>query len=163
MGSLRSAHVCDTNGASRYADAQLFCNCNLALIEPLGKGDIKSYNSPEDVDKRMPEKGFGAGMYEEEDDAQHESGEREVVRMFRRAANPTARDVTPALGCDPVQGPPRCCFAGTSSLQHSCLLILVCTTRATGTGLLIFVRNQVNYYEFTQETETRDMEVDDSE
>ena len=87
--------------ASWDSDAQLFCNCNLALIESLGKGNIKSYNSTEDVDKRMPEKGFGAGMYEEEDDAQHESGEREVVRMFRRAENPTARDMTPALGCDP--------------------------------------------------------------
>ena len=106
---------------SQYANAQLFCNCNLALIESLGKGDIKSYNSPEDVDQRMPEKGFGAGMYEEEDNAQHESGEREVVRMFRRAANPTARDMTPALGCDP----------------------------------------EVNYHEFTEETE--DMEGDDSE
>ena len=85
---------------SGYADAQLFCNCNLALVESLGKANIKSYNSTEDVDKRMPEKGFGAGMYEEEDDAQHESGEREVVRMFRRAENPTVRDVTPALGCE---------------------------------------------------------------
>ena len=51
--------------------------------------------------KLMPEKGFGAGMYEEEDNAQHESGEVAMSRAFARAQNPTARDVTPALGCDP--------------------------------------------------------------
>jgi len=49
----------------------------------------------------MPEQGFGAGMYEEEDNAQHESGEIATSRAFARAQNPTARDVTPALGCDP--------------------------------------------------------------
>ena len=86
---------------SRYADAQLFCNCNLALIESLGKTNIKSYKSEEDVDKHMPPKGFGAGMYEEEDNAQHESGEVAMSRAFARAQNPTARDVTPALACDP--------------------------------------------------------------
>ena len=85
---------------SRYADAQLFCNCNLALIESLGKTNIKSYKSEDDVDKHMPQKGFGAGMYEEEDDALHESGEYEVLR-FARAQNATAAEVTPALGCDP--------------------------------------------------------------
>ena len=38
------------------------CNCNLALIESLGKTNIKSYKSEDDVDKHMPTKGFGAGM-----------------------------------------------------------------------------------------------------
>ena len=32
---------------------------------------------------------------------QHESGELAVSRAFARARNPTARDVTPALGCHP--------------------------------------------------------------
>jgi hypothetical protein len=73
----------------------------LALIESLGKGNIKFYKSEKDVDKLMPEKGFGAGMYEEEDNVQQESGELAVSRAFSRAQNPTARDVTPALGCDP--------------------------------------------------------------
>ena len=86
---------------SLYADAQLFCNCNLALIESLGKGNIKAYKSEEEVDTLMPEQGFGAGMYEEEDNAQHESGEIAASRAFARAQNPTARDVTPALGWDP--------------------------------------------------------------
>jgi hypothetical protein len=86
---------------SRYADAQLFCNCNLALIESLGKSNIKSYKSEDDVDKHMPPKGFGAGMYEEEDDALHASGEYEVRHTFARAQNTTAAEVTPALGCDP--------------------------------------------------------------
>ena len=36
-----------------------------------------------------------------EDDAHHESGEVEVVRAFRRAQTPTARDRTTELGCDP--------------------------------------------------------------
>ena len=40
-------------------------------------------------------------MYEEEDNAQHESGEVAMSRAFARAQNPTARDVTPALACDP--------------------------------------------------------------
>ena len=31
----------------------------------------------------------------------HESGEYEVLRMFARAQNATAAEVTPALGCDP--------------------------------------------------------------
>jgi hypothetical protein len=78
---------------SRYADAQLFCNCNLALIESLGKTNIKSYKSEDDVDKHMPQKGFGAGMYEEEDDALHESGEYEVLR-FARAQNATAAELS---------------------------------------------------------------------
>jgi len=49
----------------------------------------------------MPEKGFGAGMCEEEDNAEHESGEIALSRAFASAQNPTARNVTPALGCDP--------------------------------------------------------------
>jgi len=49
----------------------------------------------------MPEKGFGAGTYDEADDALHQSGEYEVRRMFARAQNATAAEVTPALGCDP--------------------------------------------------------------
>ena len=75
---------------SRYADAQLFCNCNLALIESLGKTNIKSYKSEDDVDKHMPPKGFGGGVYEEEDNALHASGEHEVLRMFACALNVTA-------------------------------------------------------------------------
>jgi len=74
---------------------------DLALIESLGKGNIKAYKSEEDVDKPVPEIGFGTGMYEEEDKAQHESGEIAASRAFARAQNPTARDVTPALGCHP--------------------------------------------------------------
>ena len=49
----------------------------------------------------MPPKGFGAGVYEEEDNALHESGEAEVLRTFACALNVTAAQVTPALGCDP--------------------------------------------------------------
>ena len=86
---------------SRYADAQLFCNCNLALIESLGKTNIKSYKSEDDVDQHMPPNGFGAGVYDEEDNALHASGEDEVLRTFARARNATAAEVTPALGCDP--------------------------------------------------------------
>ena len=75
----------------------------------------------------MPKRGFGAGMYEEEDNSQHESGKCGVrefacaqdpigmyeeedssqhesgkcgVREFARAQNPTDRDAIP-LGCDP--------------------------------------------------------------
>jgi len=63
-----------------------------------GKADIKSYKSEDNVDNHMPQKGLGAGMYGEEDNAQHESGKLELVHTFARAQNPTARGVTPALG-----------------------------------------------------------------
>jgi len=65
-----------------------------------GKADIKSYKSEDNVDNHMPQKGLGAGMYGEEDNAQHESGKLELVHTFARAQNPTARGVTPALGWD---------------------------------------------------------------
>jgi len=65
----------------------------------------KSYKSEEDLHNHMPQKGFGAGIYEEEDNAQHEGGEHEVVRTFARAQNPSARGVTPALGCNPRAQP----------------------------------------------------------
>ena len=38
----------------------------------------------------MLEKGVGAGMYEEEHNMQHESGELAVSRAFVRAQNPTS-------------------------------------------------------------------------
>jgi hypothetical protein len=60
-----------------------------------------SYKSEDDVDRHMPPKGFGAGVYEEEDDALHASGEHAVLRTFACARNVTAAEVTRALGCDP--------------------------------------------------------------
>ena len=63
-----------------YADAQLLFNRNLALL--LGKDPQeghetiqerrKQYKSIEDVDRAVPFKGFGAGIYEEEEERGNE-------------------------------------------------------------------------------------------
>ena len=63
---------------------------------------MKSYKSEEGVDKLMPEKRFGAGMYEEEDKAQHESG---VLSLRCQGHSHVLRIQLPGrtsvLGCDP--------------------------------------------------------------